>query len=506
MTWGRRAIAIGAALCALAWTALVSAQPAANPPAPGPAAAASDDDKTAAARKHFQNGIKLFQDGHYAGALAEFEAAYGLKPGPSSLKNIALSQKALYRYAEAADSLRNVLSRHASELSDDERRAVEQAIEELASLVGSIVIRVTPDSAKVTLDGRAIDATQRKDSINLNVGEHTIVAEAPGYARASRTIRVAGGQRNVPVDISLQATAGFLVVRAQHPDDAIAVDNVGKAFHRWSGPLTPGEHYVQVYRSDQRYKAFDQRVLISVGKTVEIDVPPLELLPPDEVPDPQTGQPKSRQLRGWYGLVALSFLGMRDAPDGLEVDESNVAGASFGVRAGYRLWTPIAVEMLLEGSRFEVKDACDKNVDNQNGGCVKREFTLDAVRLGPNLRIMSGGETIRFTSTLGAGAVRHVLEVKPLADNVQLASGDTPDEAARATKAKGWDPYFLLEVGAQFNWGHILMEANVTAFIDGASNAKDGGYHPFEETGGLVAVGLGLRGGWSEWTPRDAPR
>jgi hypothetical protein len=190
---------------------------------------------------------------------------------------------------------------------------------------------------------------------------------------------------------------------------------------------------------------------------------------------------------------------MRDAPSGLDVDESEVTGGSFGVRAGYRLWTPIAVEVMLEGSRHEVKAACHDatkpGTSCSSDAAVTQDFTIDSVRLGPNLRIMSGGEVVRFTSTLGAGAVRHVIEI----DEAKNAPAVDPPKSG---KAKGWDPYFLLEVGAQFNWGHILMEANVTAFIDGASNARGPKeFEPFADTGGLVMVGLGLRGGWSEWSP-----
>lgn len=462
---------------------------------PPPKPAAPVDANTEAARRHFQNGIKLYEDENYKGALAEFEAAYALKPGASSLKNIALSQKALYRYAEAAETLQKVLSKHAAELTPQEKAAVEQAVSELAGLVGSIVIRVVPAHAKVSVGGRAVDATQMAAGINLNVGEHTLVAEAPGYARVQRTVRVAGGQKQVPVDLQLQAVSGFLTIVAQHADDAIAVDSVARAFQKWNGPVTPGKHVVQVYRKG--FTTFEQMVEVEVGRTAEISAPALEPAEPDEVPDPVTGQPpKSRQLRGWYGLVALSALGMRDAPDGLDVDAQDVSGGSFGVRAGYRLWTPIAVEMLLEGSSHQVDDAC---IGDQTQKCpgptaITQSYTLESVRLGPNLRIMSGGETVRFTSTLGAGAVRHVIEVE------EAKNAPDPDAFPHG-KAKGWDPYFLLEVGAQFNWGHVLLEANVTAFIDGASNAKDGDYEPFKETGGLVMVGLGLRAGWSEWSP-----
>jgi hypothetical protein len=430
------------------------------------------DDATAIARRHFENGIKLYQDRHFAGALAEFEAAYAQKPGPSSLKNIALSQKALFRYAEAADTLKKVLERHGGELGADERRAVEQAIEELASLVGSIVLQVAPEPSRIAIDGRAVEP----GPIHLNVGEYTVTAEAPGYARHTRTIRVAGGQKNVPIEIRLQPLAGFVTIVAKHPDDAIAIDGQARAFRRWSGPLPPGEHIVQVYR--EGHKNFDKRIAVVVGKQSELQVPELEPLPPGAVPGPVPGD--ESQARGWYGLAVVSFLGLRDAPQDLDLENSDISGSSVGVRAGYRLWTPIAVEALLEVGSHEVKGAVDKSG-------AERDFKLESIRLGPNLRILSGGERLRFTSTLGAGAVRHKYELT----------------APEGQSAKGWDPYFLLEIGAQMNFRHVLAELNLTSFIDGASNVKgDDGFEPYADTGGVVMFGLGLRGGWSEWAPR----
>ena len=118
-------------------------------------------DATAEARRHFQSGVKLYRDANYPGALAEFEAAYQLKPGPSSLQNVALSQKALFRYGEAADTLKLLLERHGAELGEDERRAMRLAIEELEGLIGSVLVSVEPANARVTINGQLVPPEQR---------------------------------------------------------------------------------------------------------------------------------------------------------------------------------------------------------------------------------------------------------------------------------------------------------------------------------------------------------
>ena len=100
------------------------AQDAAEPKSPAeakPATPEGPDQATLDARRHFKSGTKLYRDGNYGGALAEFEEAYRLKPGAGSLQNVALSQKGLFRYAEAAATLEQLLAKHGGELSEPGR-------------------------------------------------------------------------------------------------------------------------------------------------------------------------------------------------------------------------------------------------------------------------------------------------------------------------------------------------------------------------------------------------
>jgi PEGA domain len=465
------------------------------------------DAKTLEARKHFVNGVKLYGEHNFEGALTEFDAAYRLKPGASTLKNIALCQKELFRYTDAVDTLERLLERHGKELSPEERKAVDDAAAELGSLIGSVTVRVTPSKAKVSLDGKALTRAELAGSIRLNTGEHTLTAEAPGFARVQKTIRVAGGQKNVPLELTLLASGGMVNVTTNEPNAAIAIDGKALAFFQWRGPLEPGRHYVQVY--GEGLKNYDQAFVVELGKTVDLDVKLQHLPPGQKKPDD-----KPTIQGGYYVLGALSALGLRNDPEGLKIDPNKASGASLGVRAGYRIWTPIAVELLLEAGRHTV-EACDKNAksdtqSNKDRTCdgsnpLTRSFQLDSVRLGPNLRVMSGGETIRFTSVAGVGAVRHQMHLDP------VSTSDKNDGASTQPlggDAHGWDPYFLVEVGAQYNWGHVLLELDGLLFIDGASQTKGtldqggGEWKPFSSTGGLFLAGIGLRAGWSEWEPK----
>ncbi len=509
-----RLLALLAASLVIAPGTRAFAQPAA-PAAPAGAASPASSAKRAAkppdetgtpakpaAVRHFRNGVKLYQDKNYKGALAEFEAAYQLKPGASSLQNIALCLKALFRYAEAADTLEKLLARHGSEIDDQERTEVKAAIEELSSLVGSIDIQVAPPDARVGVDGRDVDKKTRQKSIRLNVGEHTVTASAPGYADASRVVRVAGGQKHIPVAITLTPTMGFVTVSIDDPDAAIAIDGKAQAFSHWSGPIAPGQHYVQVYKNG--FKPFEQRFTVEIGQKQTINASLGPPVAPEDGGSKDSGSKDkpARQLRGWYALGALDLTGLTGDPNNTKQPSGNATGgAALGIRAGYRLWTPVSLELLMQGSTHEAKDQCVPSCD---GDHATRNYAVQSFRIGPNLRINSGGESIRFTSALGLGAVQHKVTFKDITNDKNVdVSGVPPKD----TVASGWDPYLLLEIGVQFNLGHVLLEADAVADIDQASSIHYGDAYPYRDPstgagkGGLRTLGLGLRAGWSEWAP-----
>ncbi len=471
------------------------------PPAPEP---------TDLARRHFRNGVKLYQDTNYAGALAEFEAAYELKPGPSSLQNMALCQKALFRYGEAADTLRLLLERHAAELSADEQKAMHAAIDELDGLVGSLVIRVQPPHARVALDGQPIGPEQQGKRLRANVGEHTVVAEAPGYARVSRTLRVASGQQDVPLELSLEPTAGFLEVVADDPQAVIAVDRRALARGNTGAvPVTPGEdHFIQVYR--EGYDTFEKVVQVTVGKTLLVraslgpphddEAEPVETENGAGLPPPPAS--KAGAL-GWYGLGTLNLLGASSTPLDLDVSNTRASGGAvaIGARGGYRFWKLVAGELLVEFGNLTVEEACDTSL-TPAGGCgkeeqISRDYRLSWLRLGPNLRFMSAGEKVRFVAGTGVGAVFQNLVV------------DEPvgamDENASGYDVSGVDPYFLLELGIGFNFGHWLVEADAMATIDGTNSLRKKLPPDIIDDEGrntLPVAGLSLRFGYSQWRPR----
>ncbi len=465
------------------------APPAAPPGAPDPAQAATE-----AARAHFKTGIKLYRDGNYPGALAEFEAAYELKPGPGSLQNVALCQKALFRYGEAADTLTRLLLRHAAELSPAERTAAELARDELKGLVGSFRLRVTPPDARVTLDGQPLSGTERLSARRVNVGEHTLVAEAPGYARTVRTFRVAGGKEDLPVDVALEPVQGFVDVRASDPGAAIAIDGTAVALGHYTGPVTPSEdHLVQVYKAG--FEPFEERIRVDLGQTLAVagklgravkDAAPPTPTAPGALPAP----PEPKPPVGWFALGTLNLQATGVAPFGYSLNNARSLSGSAGVRAGRRLRAHVAVDGLFELGVLSVKDAAFVPTDAEEAQGSTREpgihYAVRWARLGPNVRIMTAADQLRVSGGIGAGAVWH-----------QLRQG-------AGNQVAGVDPYVLVELGVAANYRRFLFGLDLFLMLDGTRGLNVRRDPPDERQSfprgqTLSFLGLGVRAGYSQW-------
>ena len=85
------------------------------------------------ARRHFDAGIALAQQHDFEGAIGEFETSYRLNPLPEMLFDIALSQRALGRSAEAVATLRRYVAEGSArgKLPAERRAEAEQLIAEL---------------------------------------------------------------------------------------------------------------------------------------------------------------------------------------------------------------------------------------------------------------------------------------------------------------------------------------------------------------------------------------
>jgi hypothetical protein len=159
-------------------------------------------EQTAAARAAYGEGQRLFGTNDFAGALAQFEAAFASVPNPVVLLSIAESQERLGRVVDAVATLERYLT-----LRTDapDRAGVQTRIDGLRARPGVIAVSSEPVGAAIALDGTDTGRVTPAD-VEAAPGEHTIAASLAGYEPASQTVTVAFGARQELAIPALTAT------------------------------------------------------------------------------------------------------------------------------------------------------------------------------------------------------------------------------------------------------------------------------------------------------------
>lgn len=92
--------------------------------------------ETEEARRHFDRGVRLFDQGDNDGALVEFRRAWELSRRPSVLFNVAAAAQALRRYGEAVEALRLFLVEVPG--AHPQRPEAEHTLRELEQLLARV--------------------------------------------------------------------------------------------------------------------------------------------------------------------------------------------------------------------------------------------------------------------------------------------------------------------------------------------------------------------------------
>lgn len=461
---------------ALATTALTSAL--------APALAQADEDE---ATSHFRTGVRLYQSRNFIGALAEFEEALRLRPTASSLQNIALCQRELFRYAEAIATLEQMLSIYGSSLSAQDSDAARATIDELRPLVATVTLVITPPDAHVSIDGQNIAGAGTR-AINLNVGEHRIIAEAPLYRRLETVVAFAGGARRV--DLTLEADMGHLRLTADDPEATIIIDGVPRGAGVFDGDLPAGTtHRVQLQKAG--FETSELQLVLSRGERKELTASLGDAITLPIAPAVPVVQP-----RGWYGFLTATNYFIANDPDGFSIpkeDSGGRDGAFFGLRAGYRVTNNFGLELLFESGKHTVGPGC-YTPSNKNAECLdtasnKIIYDRWAQHFGMGSRVWSNGNRFRFIGTGAIGAVHHTVEIPE--------SAEPPNGTGSGVNA-----FLMLEGGIELQFRKVLVDGVLACSVDGASNilsAGKSGARFYTADRNVVMAGLGLRVGWGQW-------
>ena len=174
----------------------------------------------------YREARELRQVGKHREALVKVQEAYAVLPTPTLLWPLAELHA---RNNEPIEALR-ALARYrremtASEMEPGQQLADVDKLEAQLKTQLAYVRIVAPNKTQVTLDGQAIEASQRSERIQVNPGSHRLVLSSEKGRTESRFEIRAGEEQSIPSAAPAEASARFF----PHPLSWTAVGLTGVA-------------------------------------------------------------------------------------------------------------------------------------------------------------------------------------------------------------------------------------------------------------------------------------
>ena len=193
------------------------------------------------ARTLYDAGVSLYRKREYAGALAQFTAAYKAEPDSRLLWNMAACEKSLAHNAAAFAFVRRYLD-GSKTLSEKERQEAEGFGSALGAMFSTVTIESEPASALVTVDGKDVGRTAL--TMPLDMGEHVIRFALPAYAPMDKKLNIVGGGAPQMVRVTLERVMAHLRVTTR-PAAMIVLDGRGLGVGAYAGDVEPGAHVLE---------------------------------------------------------------------------------------------------------------------------------------------------------------------------------------------------------------------------------------------------------------------
>jgi hypothetical protein len=240
------------------------------------ASAPSDTERTEAAER-FDRGLRLFNGGDSAGALAEFRRAYQIIPNVLVLYNMGLVYAQMARAVEATEALDRVLASPGT-LTPERLVIAKRTRDEQAARIAEITVVVGVDAAAIEIDGVERGKTPLAAPLRVTSGTHVVGAVASGFVPIRKEVTIASGEKqSLQLDlVPMQGRLAHVAIKTHLPGADVFVDDqkVGTAPLAASVSLAPGTHRIDLRRTG--YVTARTEVALSDGATGEV------VLDPDE--------------------------------------------------------------------------------------------------------------------------------------------------------------------------------------------------------------------------------
>jgi hypothetical protein len=196
------------------------------------------------AQRDWDAAKDLFESSDFAGALVEYKRAYEQSKNPRVLYNVAICEKNLRHYAQAAEHLKQEMAEAGGKLQPEEEQRVKDAIGTLEPFVSTLDVQSNEPGATLFVDDQEAGKTPFDKPLPIDVGPHTLRLHKDGFKDVTQNVTIAGGA---------PAKAAFTIepaVKKSHvevtvtgaPTANIVIDGVDMGLAPFKGDVTAGRH------------------------------------------------------------------------------------------------------------------------------------------------------------------------------------------------------------------------------------------------------------------------
>ncbi|HEY8091397.1 MAG TPA: PEGA domain-containing protein [Polyangiaceae bacterium] len=221
------------------------------------------------ARRDYDAGKLLFEDGDFATALLKYRAAYDRTRDARLLWNVAVCLKDLRHYAKAAATLERYLAEGGEALSPSDRRDAQELLRAIGPFTVPMTVHVSEPGAEVIVDDVVVGRSPLAGPVTLDMGTRRVRVRKEGFRLLDEEIPV-GGSAATTVDLTLERQIGRIQLEVP-PDSHVFLDDheVGGVPHI-DIELPSGAHALKVIAP--RMRPLQTDVLVEDGKTRKLDL------------------------------------------------------------------------------------------------------------------------------------------------------------------------------------------------------------------------------------------
>ena len=153
---------------------------------------AAAESEPAGYRATVDEALREFAERNFEESRSLFARAHALYPNARTQRGLGFAEFELRNYGECIAQLEAALRSSVKPLEGELRSDTEQLLARARNFVARIFVELTPASGRLAVDGIIVPPGNGNQLV-LQVGEHTLEAQALGFQSEKRHLRVVGG-------------------------------------------------------------------------------------------------------------------------------------------------------------------------------------------------------------------------------------------------------------------------------------------------------------------------